>query len=175
VPAYPKPLLITDAAINIDPDLETKRDIAQNAIDLALVLGIEAPKLAVLSAVETVTPKLRSTLDAAALCKMAERGQIAGGVLDGPLAFDNAISPFAAKTKGIVSAVAGCADILLVPDLESGNMLAKQLEYLADAQAAGVVVGARVPIVLVSRADSVQTRIASCAVALLMARKKRGE
>jgi phosphate acetyltransferase len=175
VPAYPKPLLITDAAINIDPDLETKRDIAQNAIDLALALGIEQPKLAILSAVETVTPKLRSTLDAAALCKMAERGQIVGGVLDGPLAFDNAISAFAAKTKGIVSAVAGFADILLVPDLESGNMLAKQLEYLADAQAAGVVTGARVPIVLVSRADSVQTRIASCAVALLMARKSRGE
>ena len=172
VPSYPKPLLITDAAINIDPDLETKRDIVQNAIDLALVLGMAEPKVAILSAVETVTPKLRSTLDAAALCKMAERGQISGGVLDGPLAFDNAISLAAAKTKGIASAVAGRADILVAPDLESGNMIAKQLEYLADAQSAGVVVGTRVPIVLTSRADPVRARIASCAVALLLARAK---
>ncbi|HZP93138.1 MAG TPA: bifunctional enoyl-CoA hydratase/phosphate acetyltransferase [Burkholderiales bacterium] len=172
VPSYPKPLLITDAAINIDPDLDAKRDIVQNAIDLALVLGIAQPKVAILSAVETVTPKLRSTLDAAALCKMSERGQISGGVLDGPLAFDNAISLAAAKTKGIASAVAGQADILVAPDLESGNMIAKQLEYLADAQSAGVVLGARVPIVLTSRADPARARIASCAVALLLARQK---
>jgi phosphate acetyltransferase len=171
VPSYPKPLFITDAAINIEPDLETKRDIVQNAIDLARTLGIAEPKVAILSAVETVTPKLRSTVDAAALCKMADRGQITGGVLDGPLAFDNAISPVAAKTKEIVSAVAGQADILVVPDIESGNMVAKQLEYLADGQTAGVVLGARVPIVLTSRADGMQSRVASCAIALLMARK----
>ena len=171
VPSYPKPLFITDAAINIEPDLETKRDIVQNAIDLARTLGIAEPKVAILSAVETVTPKLRSTVEAAALCKMADRGQITGGVLDGPLAFDNAISPVAAKAKEIVSAVAGQADILVVPDIESGNMVAKQLEYLADGQTAGVVLGARVPIVLTSRADGVQSRVASCAIALLMARK----
>ena len=173
VPTYPKPLLITDAAINIDPDLECKADIVRNAIDLAIVLGIVEPKVAILAAVETVTPKMRATLDAAALCKMADRGQIAGGVLDGPLAFDNAISIVAAKTKGIKSVVAGNADILVVPDLESGNMLAKQLEYLAEALLTGVVVGARVPIVLTSRADTAETRAASCAIALLMAHAKR--
>jgi phosphate acetyltransferase len=173
VPTYPKPLLITDAAINIEPDLECKADIVRNAIDLAIVLGIAEPKVAILAAVETVTPKMRSTIDAAALCKMADRNQIAGGVLDGPLAFDNAISIVAAKTKGILSAVAGRADILVVPDLESGNMLAKQLEYLAEALLTGVVVGARVPIVLTSRADTAETRAASCAIALLMAHAKR--
>ena len=173
VPTYPKPLLITDAAINIEPDLECKADIVRNAIDLALVLGIPEPKVAILAAVETVTPKMRATLDAAALCKMADRGQIAGGVLDGPLAFDDAISIVAARTKGILSAVAGRADILVVPDLESGNMLAKQLEYLAEALMTGVVVGARVPIVLTSRADTAETRAASCAIALLMAHAKR--
>ena len=170
LPTYPRMLMITDAAINIDPTLEDKVDIVQNAIDLAHVLKVADPKVAILSAVETVTPKLRSTLEAAALCKMADRGQITGGVLDGPLAFDNAVSMVAAKTKGVVSAVAGRADILLVPELEAGNMVAKQLEYLADAQAAGIVLGARVPIVLTSRADNVQTRLASCAVALLLAR-----
>lgn len=168
VPTYPRMLLITDAAINITPSLEEKVDIVQNAIDLARVLRISEPKVAILSATETVTPKLRSTLEAAALCKMADRGQITGGVLDGPLAFDNAISIVAAKTKGVKSAVAGRADILVVPDLEAGNMVAKQLEYLADAQAAGIVLGARVPIVLTSRADNLQTRLASCAVALLL-------
>jgi phosphate acetyltransferase len=173
VPTYPRMLLITDAAININPGLEEKVDIVQNAIDLAHVLHISEPKVAILSAVEMVTPKLRSTLDAAALCKMADRGQITGGVLDGPLAFDNAVSIVAAKTKGIKSAVAGRADILLVPDLEAGNMIAKQLEYLADAQAAGIVLGASVPIVLTSRADTVQTRLASCAVALLLAHHRR--
>jgi phosphate acetyltransferase len=171
VPTYPRMLMITDAAINIEPTLEEKVDIVQNAIDLAHVLHVSEPKVAILAAVETVTPKMRSTLDAAALCKMADRGQIRGGVLDGPLAFDNAVSLVAAKTKGVVSAVAGRADILLVPDLEAGNMIAKQLEYLADAQAAGIVLGARVPIVLTSRADSVQTRLASCAVALLLIRR----
>jgi phosphate acetyltransferase len=170
LPSYPKPLLITDAAINIEPDLEAKADIVQNAIDVALALGIVQPKVAILSAVETVNPKMRSTLDAAALCKMAERGQIRGGVVDGPLALDNAVSFIAAKTKGIVSAVAGQADILVVPDLESGNIVAKQLEYLADAGSAGLVAGARVPIVLTSRADSVAARVASCAMALLVAR-----
>jgi phosphotransacetylase len=173
VPAYPKLLLITDAAINIEPDLLDKRDIVQNAIDLARVIGVEQPKVAIISAVETVTPKLRATMEAAALCKMAERGQITGGILDGPLAFDNAISKQAAKTKDIVSPVAGDADILLVPDVEAGNMLAKQLQYLADATAAGIVLGARVPIVLTSRADSVTARMASCAVAVLLAHHKR--
>ncbi|MCK0511594.1 bifunctional enoyl-CoA hydratase/phosphate acetyltransferase [Aromatoleum buckelii] len=173
VPTYPHPLLITDAAINIEPTLEDKADIVQNAIDLAHVLGLVEPKVAILSAVETVTSKLRSTIDAAALCKMADRGQIRGGLLDGPLAFDNAISLVAAKTKGINSLVAGNADILVVPDLESGNMVAKQLEYLADALMAGVVLGARVPIVLTSRADTAETRTASCAIVQLMAHKKR--
>lgn len=169
VPRYPRPLLITDAAINIAPSLEDKRDIVQNAIDLAHVLGLACPRVAILSAVETVTSKLPSTLDAAALCKMADRGQITGGVLDGPLAFDNAISPEAAREKGLDSAVAGQADLLVVPDLVSGNILAKQLTFLAGADAAGVVVGARVPIILTSRADSEAARIASCAVAVLMA------
>ncbi|MBT0962735.1 bifunctional enoyl-CoA hydratase/phosphate acetyltransferase [Denitromonas iodatirespirans] len=173
VPTYPHPLLITDAAINIEPTLEEKVDIVQNAIDLAQIMGIVEPKVAILSAVETVTSKLRSTIDAAALCKMADRGQIKGGILDGPLAFDNAISLLAAKTKGINSAVAGNADILVVPDLESGNMVAKQLEYLADAVLAGVVVGTRVPIVLTSRADTAEARAASCAIAQLMAHHRR--
>jgi phosphotransacetylase/acyl dehydratase len=173
VPAYPRLLLITDAAVNIFPKLEEKVDIVQNAIDLARVLGIEQPKVAVLSAVETVTSKIESTLDAAALCKMADRGQITGGVLDGPLAFDNAISLQAARTKKISSPVAGQADILLVPDLEAGNMLAKQLSYLAGAEGAGIVLGARVPIVLTSRADSVRSRLASTAVMALVAHGRR--
>jgi phosphotransacetylase/acyl dehydratase len=173
VPAYPRMLFITDAALNIYPDLEEKRDIVQNAIDLAHVLGIETPKVAILSAVETVNPKIHSTLEAAALCKMADRGQISGGLVDGPLAFDNAVSPEAARLKGIVSPVAGQADILVVPDLESGNMLAKQLEYLADAQTSGIVVGARVPIILTSRSDSPLAHIVSCAIALLLARSKQ--
>ena len=170
VPAYPRPLLVTDAAINIAPTLEDKRDIIQNAIDLARVLGIETPKVAILSAVETINPKLVSTLDAASLCKMADRGQITGGVLDGPLAFDNAVSLEAARDKKIESAVAGQADILVVPDLVSGNMLAKQLTFLAGADAAGVVLGAKVPIILTSRADGERTRLASCAVAAELAR-----
>jgi phosphate acetyltransferase/phosphate butyryltransferase len=167
VPRYPKPLLITDAAINVAPDFDTKVDIVKNAIDLAHAIGIGEPKVAILSAVETVTSKLRSAMDAAALSKMADRGQISGALVDGPLAFDNAVSMAAAKTKGIQSRVAGDADILVAPDLESGNTLAKQLEYLGDAQAAGLVMGARVPIVLTSRADSAHSRIASCAIALL--------
>ena len=170
VPERESPLIITDAAINIAPDLEAKADIIRNAIDLAHVIGIELPKVAILSAVETVNPAMQSTLDAAALCKMADRGQITGGVLDGPLAFDNAISPAAAKEKGIVSPVAGRAEVLIVPNLEAGNMLAKQLTFLGDADAAGVVLGARVPIILTSRADSLRTRLASCAVAVLVAR-----
>lgn len=169
VPAYPRPLLLTDCAINIDPTLEDKADIVQNAIDLAHVLDIDNPRVAILSAVETVTSKIRSTIDAAALCKMADRGQITGGVLDGPLAFDNAISLFAAKVKGIASPVAGRADILIMPNLEAGNMLAKQLEYFAQAESAGVVMGARAPIVLTSRADSIDARVRSCAVAVLLA------
>jgi phosphate acetyltransferase len=173
VPAYPRPLLITDAAVNIQPSLRDKVDIVQNAIDLAHVLGIAVPKVAILSAVETVNAEIPSTLDAAALCKMADRGQITGGVLDGPLAFDNAISAEAAKTKAIVSPVAGQADILLVPDLESGNMLAKQLQYLAGADSAGIVLGTRVPIVLTSRADNVRTRLASTAVMALLANARR--
>lgn len=173
VQTYPRPLLITDAAINIDPTLAEKADIVQNAIDLAHVLGVAEPKVAILAAVETVNPAMRATTDAAALCKMADRHQITGGVLDGPLAFDNAVSLVAAKTKGILSAVAGRADILVVPDLESGNMLAKQLEYLAGALLAGVVAGASVPIVLTSRADSAESRAASCAIAVLMAHAKR--
>jgi len=169
VPRYPRPLMVTDAAINITPDVEAKRDIIQNAIDLAHVMGIETPRVALLSAVETVNPKIRSTMEAGALCKMADRGQITGGLLDGPLAFDNAVSPDAAKEKGIVSPVAGQADILVVPDLEAGNMLAKQLTFLAGADAAGVVLGATVPIILTSRADAERTRMASCAVAALLA------
>jgi phosphate acetyltransferase len=168
VPHYPKPLLITDAAINIYPDLETKRDIVQNAIDLAHALGMAEPKVAILSALETVYPKINSTVEAAALCKMAERGQITGGLIDGPLAFDNAVSKEAARTKGIVSAVAGDADILVAPDLEAGNMIAKQLIYLAGADAAGIVMGGRVPIMLTSRADGALARQASCALAQLV-------
>jgi phosphate acetyltransferase/phosphate butyryltransferase len=171
VPDYPRPLLITDAAINIYPSLGDKRDIVQNAIDLAHALGIAEPRVAILSAVETVTETIRSTLDAAALCKMAERGQITGGILDGPLAFDNAVSEEAAKTKGIVSPVAGRAEVFVVPDLEAGNMLAKQLEYLAEAETAGIVLGARVPIILTSRADTSLARLSSCALALLWARR----
>jgi phosphate acetyltransferase len=173
VPSYPRMLLITDAAVNIFPGLEEKVDIVQNAIDLARVLGIEQPRVAILSAVETVTPKMESTIHAAALCKMAERGQITGGLLDGPLAFDNAISEQAAHTKKISSPVAGHADILLVPDLEAGNMLAKQLSYMAGAEGAGIVLGARVPIVLTSRADSVRTRLASTTVMALVAHARR--
>ncbi|ARN80558.1 bifunctional enoyl-CoA hydratase/phosphate acetyltransferase [Methylocystis bryophila] len=168
-PNYPKPLFISDAAINIYPDLETKRDIVQNAIDLARALMIDPPKVAILSAVETVTPKIPSTVDAAALCKMADRGQITGGILDGPLAFDNAVSREAARAKGIYSSVAGDADILIAPDLEAGNMLAKQLVYLADAGIAGLVLGARVPIMLTSRADGVLSRLASAALAQIFA------
>ena len=167
-PAYPRTLLITDAAINITPELEDKIHIVQNAIDLAHALGISEPKVALLSAIETVNPKIKSTLDAAALCKMADRGQITGGILDGPLAFDTAVSVKAAAIKGLVSPVTGQADILVVPDLESGNMLAKQLEYLGGAQLAGIVLGARVPTILTSRADSAETRLTSCAVAVLL-------
>jgi phosphotransacetylase/acyl dehydratase len=170
VPRYPRSLFVTDAALNVYPTLTDKRDIIQNAIDLAHALGIAVPRVAILSAVETVTQEIRSTLDAAALCKMADRRQITGGILDGPLAFDNAVSPEAARTKGIVSPVAGRADILVVPDLEAGNMLAKQLEYLADAQMAGIVLGARVPIILTSRADKTLSRLGSCAIALILAR-----
>jgi phosphotransacetylase len=173
VPTYHKVLVITDAAINIAPTLEDKVDICQNAIDLAISLGVERPKLAILAAVETINSKMPATLDAAALCKMADRGQIRGAALDGPLAFDNAISREAAKIKGITSEVAGDPDILLTPDLESGNMLAKQLTFLANADSAGLVLGARVPIVLTSRADSVRARIASCGVAMLVAHARR--
>ncbi len=176
VPTYPRPLFITDAAINISPNLDQKRDIIGNAIELAHALGNHDPKVAILSAVETVNPRMPSTLDAAALCKMADRGQIKGGTLDGPLAFDNAISESAARTKGIDSPVAGRADILVAPDLESANMLMKQLTYLADATGAGLVLGARVPIILTSRADEAITRMASCALALLVAdhQKRQG-
>lgn len=167
VPTYSKPLLITDAAINIAPDLQTKADIIQNAIDLANAIGIETPKVAILSAVETITPRLQSTVEAGALCKMADRGQITGGLLDGPLAFDNAISMRAVASKGITSPVAGQADILVAPDLEAGNMISKQLMYLAGAEAAGIVLGAQVPIILTSRADDSRTRVASSAIAAL--------
>ena len=173
VPLYPKPLIITDAAINIEPTLQEKVDIVQNAIDFARVMGIETPKVAILSAVETVTASIPSTLDAAALCKMADRGQITGGLLDGPLAFDNAVSPDAVQIKGIVSEVAGQADILAVPDLESGNMIAKQLEYLAGASGSGLVLGARVPIALTSRADGPMARFASTVLAVLAAHDNR--
>jgi phosphotransacetylase len=173
VPTYHKVLIVTDAAINIDPTLEDKLDICQNAIDLAVSLGVEKPKVAILAAVETVNSRMRATIDAACLCKMAERGQITGGVLDGPLAFDNAISKEAATVKGIKSEVAGDPDILLTPDLESGNILAKQLSFLANADSAGLVLGAKVPIILTSRADSVRSRIASCGVAMLAAHAKR--
>ena len=173
VPGHPETLFITDAAINIFPDLDTKRDIVQNAIDLWTGIGMGVPKVAILSAVETVTTKIPSTIEAAALCKMAERGQITGGLLDGPLAFDNAIDPEAARIKGIGGPVAGHGQILVVPDLEAGNMLAKNLTFLAHADAAGIVLGARVPIVLTSRADSVRTRLASCAVAAIYANARR--
>jgi len=173
VPTYPKTLFITDAAVNIFPDLEAKRDIVQNAIDLHVGLGLGPPKVAILSAVETVTLKIPSTIDAAALCKMADRDQIVGGELDGPLAFDNAISPEAARVKGIRSTVAGQAQILVVPDLEAGNMLAKNLTFLSNADAAGIVLGARVPIILTSRADDLRTRMASCAIATLFAHSLR--
>ena len=171
-PAYPRALFITDAAVNILPSLADKRDIVQNAIDLVTALGIITPRVAILSAVETVSPDIRSTIDAAALCKMADRGQITGGILDGPLGFDNAVSLEAARTKGIVSPVAGQADILVVPDLEAGNMLAKQLVYLADAEMAGIVLGARVPIILTSRADNTVARLGSSAIALILARSR---
>jgi phosphotransacetylase len=173
VPTYHKVLVITDAAISIAPTLEDKVDICQNAIDLAISLGVKRPKVAILAAVETVNSKMPATLDAAALCKMAERGQIVGGLLDGPLAFDNAISKEAARVKGIMSEVAGDPDILIAPDLEAGNILAKQLTFLANADSAGLVLGARVPIILTSRADSVRSRIASCAVAMLVAHARR--
>ena len=173
VPTYHKVLIVTDAAINIAPTLEDKVHICQNAIDLAVSLGMARPKVAILAAVETVNSKMQATLDAAALCKMADRGQITGGILDGPLAFDNAISKDAARIKGINSPVSGDPDILLVPDLESGNILAKQLSFLANADSAGIVLGARVPIILTSRADSVRSRIASCGVAMLAAHARR--
>jgi phosphate acetyltransferase len=175
VPTYPETLFITDAAINIFPDLDAKRDIIQNAIDLFTQIGLGVPRVAILSAVETVTSKIPSTIDAAALCKMADRGQIVGGLLDGPLAFDNAIDPEAAKMKGIKSEVAGRAQILVVPDLEAGNMLAKNLIFLAKADSAGLVLGARVPIILTSRADSVRSRMASCAAAVLYANARRSQ
>jgi phosphate acetyltransferase len=173
VPTYHKVLIVTDGAINIAPTLEDKVHIVQNAIDLAIALGVTRPKVAILAAVETINSKMPSTIDAAALCKMADRGQITGGVLDGPLAFDNAISTEAARIKGITSEVAGDPDILLVPDLEAGNILAKQLTFLANADSAGLVLGARVPVILTSRADSVRARIASCAVAVLAAHARR--
>lgn len=173
VPTHAETLFITDAAINIFPDLDVKRDIIQNAIDLFTQVGLGTPRVAILSAVETVTTKIPSTIEAAALCKMADRGQITGGLLDGPLAFDNAIDPEAARIKGIRSEVAGRAQILVVPDLEAGNMLAKNLTFLANADAAGIVLGARVPIILTSRADSVRARMASCAVAVLYADARR--
>ena len=172
VPTYPRPLMITDAAVNIYPTLADKRDIVQNAIDLAHAIGIPPPRVAILSAVETVNPDIFSTLDAAALCKMADRGQITGGILDGPLAFDNAVSEDAARIKEIRSEVAGRADILIVPDLEAGNMLVKQLTFLANADSAGVALGARVPIVFTSRADSVRNRLASVALGVLLAQPR---
>ena len=173
VPTYHKVLIVTDAAINIAPTLEDKVDICQNAIDLSKTFGVDRPKVAILAAVETVHSKMPATLDAAALCKMADRGQIKGGLLDGPLAFDNAISRDAAKTKGIASEVAGDPDILLAPDLEAGNMMAKLLSFLANSDSAGLVLGARVPVILTSRADSVRSRIASCAVAVMAAHARR--
>jgi phosphotransacetylase len=173
VPTYHKVLIVTDGAINIAPSLEDKVDICQNAIDLAISLGVEKPKVAILAAVETVTSKMPATIDAAALCKMADRGQITGGILDGPLAFDNAINKEAAKTKGIVSEVAGDPDILLAPDLEAGNILAKLLTFLSNADSAGLVLGAKVPVILTSRADNVRSRIASCAVGMIAVHAKR--
>ena len=175
VPRYPKPLLISDAAINIFPDLMTKADIIQNAIDLCQALGVERPKVAILSALETIYPKIPSTVEAGALCKMADRGQITGGILDGPLAFDNAVSREAAETKGIVSEVAGDPDILIAPDLEAGNMIAKQLMYLAGADSAGLVMGARVPVMLTSRADGTLSRVISAALAQLVVHHQSGK
>ena len=175
VPTYHKVLIITDGAINIAPTLEEKADICRNAVDLAMTLGVERPKVAILAAVETVTSKMPATIDAACLCKMSDRGQIQGGVFDGPLAFDNAINKEAARIKGIRSEVAGDADILIAPDLESGNILAKQLVFLGGADSAGLVLGARVPIILTSRADSVRSRIASCGVAMLAAHARRAQ
>ncbi|HEY8247222.1 MAG TPA: phosphate acetyltransferase [Methyloceanibacter sp.] len=175
VPNHAETLFITDAAVNIFPDLTAKRDIVQNAIDLYAGLGFGTPKVAILSAVETINPAIPSTIEAAALCKMADRGQITGGILDGPLAFDNAISPEAASIKGINSPVAGHAQILVVPDLEAGNMLAKNLTFLSGADAAGIVLGARVPIILTSRADNLRARMASCAVAMLLAHNRRSK
>jgi phosphate acetyltransferase len=173
VPTHAETLFLTDAAINVFPDLDAKRDIVQNAVDLFSQVGLGVPRVAILSAVETVTAKIPSTIDAAALCKMADRGQITGAILDGPLAYDNAIDPEAARIKGIQSAVAGNAQILVVPNLEAGNMLAKNLVYMAKADSAGIVLGARVPIVLTSRADSVRSRLASCAAAVLYANARR--
>ncbi|MCB5364513.1 bifunctional enoyl-CoA hydratase/phosphate acetyltransferase [Pusillimonas sp. CC-YST705] len=171
-PAYPRPFIITDAAVNISPTLEDKADIVRNAITLAHAIGVKLPKVAILAAVETVNANMPATLDAAALCKMADRGQIKGALLDGPLAFDNAVSPEAAQIKGIISQVAGQADILVVPDLESGNMLAKQFEFMGQADSAGIVMGAQVPIMLTSRADGRKTRLASCALAVLLTHKR---
>lgn len=173
VPGYARRLLLTDAAINISPSLAETCCIVQNAIDLAHILGIEAPRVAILAAEETVNPAMRATVDAAALCKMAERGQIVGGIVDGPLAFDNAVSLSAARPKAITSPVAGLADVLVVPDLEAGNMLAKQMTFMGGADAAGIVLGARVPIVMTSRADDTRTRLASCAVAAILAASRR--
>ena len=173
VPTYPDPFILTDAGINIAPTLEDKCDICQNAVALAQVLGFPEPKVAVLSALETVTAEVPSTLEAAALCKMAERGQISGAIVDGPLAFDSAVSEQVAQAKGIVSAVAGKANILLVPDIEAGNMLANQLAYMANADAAGIVLGARIPIILTGRADNLRTRLASAAVAVLLAHARQ--
>jgi phosphate acetyltransferase len=173
VPTYPKMFIMTDAAVNIFPDLEVKRDIVQNAIDLARALGVETPKVGILSAVEGINAKIPSTIDAAALCKMADRGQITGGILDGPLAFDNAISAQAARIKGINSPVSGDVDILLAPDLEAGNMLFKQLTYLAGGEGAGIVLGTRIPVVLTSRADSIRTRLTSAAVMSIVANARR--
>jgi phosphate acetyltransferase len=169
VPTYPKPLLITDSMINIAPGLSEKRDICQNAIDLARALGVPAPKVAVLAAVETINPKMPATIDAATLCKMAERGQIVGGILDGPLTFDDAVSLKTAETLGLRSAVAGRADVLVAPDLEAGNMIARQLEHLADAVSAGIVLGARVPIALTGKSDSRRSWVASAGLVQLVA------
>jgi phosphotransacetylase len=173
VPTYHKVLIVTDGAINIAPTLEDKADICRNAIDLARSLDVPRPKVAILAAVETINSRMPATIDAAALCKMAARGKITGGILDGPLAFDNAISAEAAAIKGITSEVAGDPDILVAPDLEAGNILAKQLSFLANADSAGLVLGARVPVILTSRADSVRARIASCAVAMRVAHARR--
>jgi phosphate acetyltransferase len=173
VPGHPDALIISDAAVNIAPTLEEKVDIVQNAIDLARAMRAPEVRVAILSAMETVNPKVPSTIEAAALCKMADRGQITGGILDGPLALDNAINPEAAEIKKIVSPVAGRANVLIVPDLEAGNMLAKSLSFLAGADSAGIVLGAKVPIILTSRADSVEARLASCAVAVFVAQARR--